>query len=51
MIGVFRYVRHHDLVFRLAEGWKWCADLGDIHGEWSCLMWWCNGSCLEDEAP
>jgi hypothetical protein len=40
MIEIYRYVPH-DLVldyFRL--GWMWIADLGPIHGHYSCLMGW-----------
>ena len=31
--GVYRYIRHDELLFRLHQGWKWVADLGDVHGE------------------
>src|SRR5258708_39880578 len=27
-----------ELLFRLHQGWKWVADLGDMHGEYSSLM-------------
>ncbi len=49
--GVFRYVPHRHLLLRLAQGWRWCADLGPVHGEWCSLMWWCDGSCRDGEAP
>jgi hypothetical protein len=51
MTGVYRYVPHTMLLLRLAQGWQWRADLGDIHGQWSSLMWWCAGNCNEGEAP
>jgi hypothetical protein len=35
----------------LAAGWRYAADLGDQHGEWSTLMWWCCGSYLDSEVP
>jgi hypothetical protein len=35
MTGVYRCIPHDDLLARLAQGWRWCADLGDVHGEWS----------------
>ena len=31
--GVFRYVPHHALLARLAQGWRLIADLGPVHGE------------------
>ena len=40
MIWWFRYCRHGDLVWRLATGWEWVADLGNTHGEWSSLIRW-----------
>ncbi len=40
MITWYRYVRHADLVRALIDGWRWCADLGQPHGEYSCLMEW-----------
>ncbi len=40
MITWYRYVRHADLVHALIDGWRWCADLGHPHGEYSCLMEW-----------
>ncbi|MFL9824365.1 hypothetical protein [Rhodoplanes sp. SY1] len=49
MTGVFRFVRHDDLIARLAAGWRWIADLGAVHGAWSSLMWWCDGSCRDCE--
>lgn len=51
MTGVYRYVPHDDLLIRLAQGWRFVADLGEAHGEWSTLMWWCCGACLDGEAP
>ena len=49
--GIYRYIAHDDLLMRLAQGWRWVADLGPVHGEWSSLMWWCCGACREGEAP
>ena len=40
MIRWFRFCRHGDLVWRLATGWEWVADLGNTHGEWSSLIRW-----------
>jgi len=37
---LFRYVRHEDVLRYFQLGWAWAADLGDYHGEWSCLMSW-----------
>jgi hypothetical protein len=51
MIGIFRYVRHAELLIPLAQGWRWVADLGDVHGEWCSLMWWCCADCQDGEAP
>jgi hypothetical protein len=52
MTGVFRNVPHHALLVRLVqEGWHWCADLGDVHGEFCTLCWWCCGDCQGGEAP
>jgi hypothetical protein len=51
MTGVYRYIPHDDLLVRLAQGWRWNADLGDVHGEWTSLMWWCCGDCGEDYVP
>lgn len=39
MNGVYRYVRHADLLLRLAQGWRYVADLGSTHGEWSTLLY------------
>jgi hypothetical protein len=36
----FRYVCHHDIPAREAEGWVVCADLGRYHGCFSVLMRW-----------
>jgi hypothetical protein len=49
MTGIFRYVRHADLLVRLAQGWQWIADLGDVHGEFCTLCWWCCGDCQDGE--
>lgn len=49
--GVYRYVPHSHLLRRLAQGWQWAADLGQTHGEWSCLMWFCCGDCNDSEVP
>lgn len=51
MTGVYRYVPLSKWLLWLAAGWKFAADLGPTHGEWSVLMWWCNGSCGDGEAP
>ena len=50
-VGVFRFVPHHALLARLAQGWQWIADLGDVHGEFCTLCWWCCGDCQDGEAP
>jgi len=47
--GIFRIVRHEYLLARLAQGWRYAADLGPVHGEWSVLMWWCCGMCEDSE--
>ena len=49
--GVYRYVPHSRLLAFLAHGWRPVADLGPTHGEWSTLMWWCCGECVDGEAP
>jgi hypothetical protein len=49
--GIFRFVPHDALLRRLAQGWRYAADLGDTHGQWSVLMWWCCSDCAEGEAP
>jgi hypothetical protein len=49
--GVYRYIPHDALLARLAQGWRYAADLGPVHGEWSSLMWWCIGACEDGEAP
>jgi hypothetical protein len=38
--GAYRYVLHGRVRAYEAIGWMFAADLGSIHGEWSCLMWW-----------
>lgn len=49
--GAYRYVPHGRVRAYEALGWLWAADLGPIHGEWSCLMWWpCQCKCVEPEA-
>jgi hypothetical protein len=51
LTGVLRYAGSN-LLLRLAQGWKLTpTDLGPTHGEWSVLIWWCDGSCKEGEAP
>ena len=48
MIGYFRYVPHHRMLDYFRVGWMWDADLGPVHGQWSCLMSWpCNCKCVE----
>jgi hypothetical protein len=37
---IFRYCRYGDLLLALALGWRYAADLGPAHGEWSCLVEW-----------
>jgi len=49
--GILLIMPHGDMLRRLAEGWQPVADLGHVHGEWSLLMWWCCGACLDGEAP
>lgn len=49
--GIYRYVRHSDLLQFLALGWTPVADLGPTHGEWSSLMWFCCGDCHDHEPP
>ncbi len=49
--GVYRYVPHSRILAFLAHGWHPVADLGPTHGEWSTLMWWCCGACVDGEAP
>lgn len=49
--GIYRYVRHSDLLQFLALGWTPVADLGPTHGEWSSLMWFCCGDCHDYEPP
>lgn len=38
--GVYRYVRHAERAAYEARGWRFAADLGPVHGEWSVLMIW-----------
>lgn len=49
--GIYRYIPLGQWLLRLAEGWRFAADLGPTHGEWSVLMWWCVGACADGEAP
>lgn len=51
MTGIYRYIRHTDMLRYLATGWQWRADLGEHHGQWSSLMWFCCGACRDGEAP
>lgn len=52
LTGVFRYTRNQDIGERLfADCWKYARDLGETHGRWSALLWWCCGDCAEGEAP
>ena len=44
----FRYVRHELVPDYELLGWLWMADLGDYHGQYSCLMAWpCACPCVE----
>lgn len=45
MLGMFRYVRLDDVADRMNDGWRYVADLGMPHGQYSVLMWWCCGDC------
>lgn len=40
MISWFRYIPYADILWRLAQGWQPCADLGHHHGQWSVLCVW-----------
>jgi hypothetical protein len=40
--GMFRYVRHAQVVAYERRGWLQVADLGPVHGFWSVLMWHCE---------
>lgn len=51
LAGVFRFVPHRVLLPRLAQGWRYAADLGETHGEWSTLLWWCCGDCGGEFCP
>ena len=51
LCGIFRYVPHHSLLAYLSHGWRFVADLGETHGQWSSLLWWCSGTCRDGEAP
>ena len=50
-IGILRFVLHRDFLRRLAQGWRYAADLGPYSGQFACLMWWCCGDCRDGEAP
>lgn len=48
MISWLRFVPHHQIQFRLSQGWRVVDDLGGTyHGQWSVLMQWMG----EGEAP
>ncbi len=49
--GIFRYIRHDDVVHRLKDGWMLAGTLGPTHSRWSVLMSWCCGDCKDGEAP
>jgi hypothetical protein len=49
--GVFRYIRLGEVADRLNSGWRYAAHLGQPHGQYSVLMWWCCGDCKDDEVP
>lgn len=49
--GIFRYVRLRDVADRMEQGWRYAADLGETHGRWSVLLWWCSGECSGAEVP
>lgn len=49
LTGVFRFVRHADVIRRLVQGWRVAFDLGETHGQWSVAMWWCCGDCDDCE--
>jgi hypothetical protein len=51
LTGIFRYVRLQDVADRMAQGWRYAGDLGQPHGNWSVLMWFCCGDCSEHEVP
>jgi len=51
LTGIFRYIRTSEVADRLDQGWRYAADLGVPHGQWSVLMWFCDGSCNDGEAP
>ena len=40
--GLFRYVRFAEVPAYHQRGWMVVRDLGDTHGQWSCLMWRCD---------
>ncbi len=40
MIEFYRHVRHSERAAYEARGWRFAADLGPVHGEWSVLMIW-----------
>lgn len=51
VVGIFRFVRHHEVAERLSDGWRYAGTLGRTHGEWSVLMYWCCGDCGGEFAP
>jgi len=36
----FRYVPHWRVLAYIKAGWRYCCDLGPIHGEYSTLWEW-----------
>jgi hypothetical protein len=51
MTGVFRYVPFHAVEARQKAGWQIAGSLSRNHDDYSLLMWWCCGACVEGEAP
>ena len=51
LTGIFRFTRNQDVADRMNAGWRYAGTLGDTHGRWSVLMWWCSGDCNDGEAP
>jgi hypothetical protein len=44
----FCYVLHERVRGYELLGWMWAADLGEYHGQYSCLMVWpCACRCVE----
>jgi hypothetical protein len=50
-LGVYRYIRLSEVADRLNDCWRYTADLGQPHGHYAVLMWWCCGDCLDSEVP